>query len=251
MHASGRTSSLHGSRLREKYRTLSWLRSICFNAQDPCVAMSVEQAIHELQEQLQRVSAGHQAMNQELATLRSMVDTRSRIRLVEPKTLMPDRFCKNNGPSWRTWSYLARDFVGVAHSTLKQAMKNAENRKLPITVTNLQHDFGVTNEMDQELQHFLISRTEGEAMEVVRGAEREPGLEQWRRLAALYDPLMLGGVWTTAGKFCLHRKLPKLTTSRTPSKPGRIWNNDSENVLEINCLKTCDLQFSTPCVPQI
>ena len=31
--------------------------------------MSVEQAIHELQEQLQRVSASHQAMHQELTTL--------------------------------------------------------------------------------------------------------------------------------------------------------------------------------------
>ena len=29
-------------------------------------------------------------------------------------------------------------------------------------------------------------------MEVVRRAEREPGLEQWRRLAALYDPLVAG-----------------------------------------------------------
>ena len=29
-------------------------------------------------------------------------------------------------------------------------------------------------------------------MEVVRGAEREPGLEQWRRLAALYDPSAAG-----------------------------------------------------------
>ena len=79
-----------------------------------------------------------------------------------------------------------------ASCMLKQAMKNAENRKLPIAVTNLQHDFGVTNELDQELQHCLISRTEGEAMEVVCGAEREPGLEQWRRLAALYDPLAAG-----------------------------------------------------------
>ena len=42
------------------------------------------------------------------------------------------------------------------------------------------------------MQHFLISRTEGEALEVVPGAEREPGLEQWRRLAALYDPLAAG-----------------------------------------------------------
>ena len=40
-----------------------------------------------------------------------------------------------------SWSYLARDFVGVVHAVLKQAMKNAENRKLPIAVTNLKHDF--------------------------------------------------------------------------------------------------------------
>ena len=66
--------------------------------------MSVEQVhqrlgiakgeIHKLQEQLQRVSAGHQAMHQELSNLRCQVDMRSRIRLVEPKTLMPDRFGK-------------------------------------------------------------------------------------------------------------------------------------------------------------
>ena len=160
--------------------------------------MSVEQAIHELLEQLQRVSAGHQAMHQELTALRSVVDARSRVRLVEPKTLMPDRFGKKNGPSWRTWSYLA-DFVGVVHAALKQAMKSAVNQKQPISVTHIQHEFGVTNEMDQELQRFLISRTEGEALEVVRGAEREPGLEQWRRL----------GVWTTGGKYGLHRKPPK------------------------------------------
>ena len=80
----------------------------------------------------------------------------------------------------------------MVHEALKQAMKAAENQKQPIAVTDLQHGFGVTNEMDQEVQHFLISRTEGEALEIVRGAEREPGLEQWRRLAALYDPLAAG-----------------------------------------------------------
>ena len=177
------------------------------SAEDPIlrVAMSVAQAsqrlgiaegvIHELQEQLRRASAGHQAahealqaIHQEMSALRSQIDTRSRIRLVEPKSLMPDRFGKKNGPSWRTWSYLARDFVGVVPAVLKQAMKNAENRELPIAVTNLQHDSGVTNEMEQKLQHFFIPNAEGEALEVVRGAEREPGLKQWLRLAALYDP---------------------------------------------------------------
>ena len=131
-------------------------------------------------------------MHQELSALRSQVDTRSRVRLVEPKTLLPDRFGKKNGPSWTTWSYLAGDFVGVVHATLKLAMKAAENQKQPISVTHLQHKFNVTNEMDQELQPFLILRTEGEALEIVRGAEREPGLEQWRRLGALYDPSAAG-----------------------------------------------------------
>ena len=158
-----------------------------FNAEDPI--LRVEHAhqrlgialgdIHELREQLQRVEAAHEALqsiHQEMSTLRSQIDTRSRVRLVEPKSLMPDRFGKKNGPSWRTWSHLARDFVGVVHAGLKQAMKNAEKRKLPIAVTNLQHDFGVTNEMDQELQHFLIARTEREAVDVVRGAEGEDDL---------------------------------------------------------------------------
>ena len=58
-------------------------------------------------------------------------------------------------------------------------MKAAENQKQPIAVTHFQHEFTVTNEMDPELQHFLISRTEGEALEIVRGAEREPGLKQY------------------------------------------------------------------------
>ena len=150
-----------------------------------------EGVTNELQEQLQRVSAGHQAAH-EVRILSSQIDTRSRVRLVEPKSLMPDRFGKKNSPIWRTWSHLARDFVSVVHTMLKQAMKNAEKRKQPIAATNLQHDVGVTNEMDQELQHFFTSRTEGEALEVVREAEREPGLEQWRRLAALYDPLAAG-----------------------------------------------------------
>ena len=199
-----------------------------------------ERATHVLQEQLQRVSAGHQAAHevlqsiyQEMRILRYQIDLRSRIRFVESKSLMPDRFGKKNGPSWRTWSYLARDFVVVVHTMLKQAMKNAENRKQPIAATNLQHDFGATNDMDHELQHFLISRTKGEALEVVRGADREPCLEQWRRLAALYDQVAAGRslddsrqIFSTEG--CQNRRLlarhpslgkPSTTTSRTHWRP--------------------------------
>ena len=109
-----------------------------------------EGVIREIQEQLQRVSAGHQAaheahhaIHQEKSPLRSQIDTRSRIRLVELKSLMPDRFGKKSGSSWSTRSHLARNFVAPVHPAPKQAMQSAENRKMPISLWNLQ-EFGVT-----------------------------------------------------------------------------------------------------------
>ena len=102
-----------------------------------------EGVTRELQDQMQRVSAGHQAVHeaiqtihQEMSLLRSQTDTRSRIRLAEPQSLVPDRFGKKSGPSCRTWSYLARDFVGLVHSAPKQATKNAEIRKQPMKSCN-------------------------------------------------------------------------------------------------------------------
>ena len=208
---------------------------------------------------MQRVAAGHQAALEALQTthpevnlLRGQIETRSLIRLVKPKSLMQDRFWKKTGPSWRTWSYLARDFVGVVHTALEQAMKNVENQKQPISVTDLQHDYGVTKEMDQELQHVLISRTEGEALEVVRGAEREPGLEQWRRLAALCDPLAAGRSLDDNRQILYPpRKLLKWMTSRKQFKPTKTSNKDTGSALETSYPKTCDLLFSSPSVLQI
>ena len=89
-------------------------------------------------------------------------------------------------------------------------MKVAENQKQPISVTHLQHEFNVTKEMDQELQHFLISSTDGEALESLRGAEREPGLEQWRRLAALYDPSAAGRSLDDSRQILSPPKAPKI-----------------------------------------
>ena len=70
--------------------------------------------------EMQQVSAGHQAahealqtIHQETSLLRSQIDTRSRFRLVEPQSLMPDRFGTKSGPSWRTWPFLARDTTAL------------------------------------------------------------------------------------------------------------------------------------------
>ena len=105
--------------------------------------------------------------------------------------MMPHRFGKMSGLSWRTWSYWAKDIEGVVQPPLKQETKSADNRKQPIPEQFIQ-DFGLTTEIGQELQQFIVSRTEAEALEVGRAAEREQGLEQWRRLASLCDPLAAG-----------------------------------------------------------
>ena len=65
-----------------------------------------EGVIRELQDQLQRVLAAHQAahealqsIHQEMNLLHGQIETRSRIRLVEPKSWMPDQFGKNRPES--------------------------------------------------------------------------------------------------------------------------------------------------------
>ena len=91
----------------------------------------------------------------------------------------------------RCRSYLARDFAGVAHPALKQAMKTVEKERQPITAQD-NTDFGVTMELGQSCN---ISLSRGQRVEQSKQsaiAERQPGLEQWRRLAAMYDPLAAG-----------------------------------------------------------
>ena len=43
------------------------------------------------------------------------------------------------------------------------------------------------------------------------------------------------------------RPRSKLTTSRTPSKPGKFWINAIENALETSCQNTCDRLFFSLC----
>ena len=55
---------------------------------------------------------------------------------MDPKSLTPDWFGKTSGPSWRTWSYSARDFAGVVPSALKQAMQTGSQFPIRISKTS-------------------------------------------------------------------------------------------------------------------
>ena len=65
--------------------------------------------------------------------------------------------------------------------------------------------------MDQELQHFFTSRTEGEkpwtSSVELNGNQVWNNGEDWLLCMIHWQ---LEGVWTTAGKSCLHRMLRKV-----------------------------------------
>ena len=99
---------------------------------------------------------------------------------------MPDQFGKKNGPSWRTWSYLASARNAEAGDEGCREPEAADRCGTPSARIQCDKRDG------PRIATFLDLETGGEALEIVRGAEREPGLEQWRRLAALSDPLAAG-----------------------------------------------------------
>ena len=61
-------------------------------------------------------------------------------------------------------------------------MKAAENQKQSIAVTHFQHEFGVTNEME----HFLTTRTDGEALDTVHPSAVWRSLDDSRQVLSYW-----------------------------------------------------------------
>ena len=140
---------------------------------------------------------------------------RGRASQLEPKTLMPDRFGKIKGTSRKTWSYLARDFVGVVHlswSRRWRPQRIRSNRSLWHTLS--------TNSTWQTrwTKNCNISWSRGQ-----KGSyEVCPKSSTRTRFGAM---AVIGCSWSSlddSKQTLSHRKHSKLTTSRTPSKPGKF-----------------------------
>ena len=133
---------------------------------------------------------------------------------------MPDRFGKKRGPSWRTWSYLERDFVGLVHSVLKQAMRRAENRKCSIVASNV--------------QDFRVSKEERNGPRVATGLKEKHwrylvelnGNQAWNNgedLLLCMTHLQLEEVWTTDSRQIFSS--PKATKMDDLSYTFQAWEN--------------------------
>ena len=126
-----------------------------------------------MQDQLQRVSAGHQAAREALQTIHqgttllcSQIDTKSRFRLVEPKKSDARSVRKEERTELENLVVLGKGLLFPGAFSTETSNEVQKRRKQPISVSNLQ-DFGASKELDQELQRFLISTTQKEALEVI------------------------------------------------------------------------------------
>ena len=124
-----------------------------------------------LRQQTTMLMASHETSHRELEELRKRTSGHGR-RLVDPKSLTPERFGKDHGPQWRSWSYMARDYISIFDFNLKKVLGQVELSKEPIGADQTEA-WNTTEEADRELAHFLVARTEGEALELVRGAEEQ------------------------------------------------------------------------------
>ena len=173
---------------------------------DSATVAAMQQRIIELEGHLSQTMASHTAAHNDLLVLSQRVGqveqnaaaaiaaataatTRTGTgrgpRMVEGKTLLPPVFGRKTGPSWRTWSFQMRNYVAAVCQDpgMKSVLTTVETRKAVVLDSDVAA-LGMTADIDAQLAQLLASRTEVEALEIVRGAELEPGLEQWRKLAS-------------------------------------------------------------------
>lgn len=148
-------------------------------------------------EQEQRTACD--GFRQEIADLRAQLASRPPgtygrdFQLVDPKTMVPEKFGEANGPTWQVWSHKTKAYISMLDASLDKHFTAAEVHDEALTAHDLERA-GIAQTHDAQIQRLLILRTDSTAHHIVKGAQAEKcnSLEVWRRLATRYDPKGLG-----------------------------------------------------------
>ena len=106
------------------------------------------------------------------------------------KLFQPDRFgARKDEAAWSNWAFKVRAYIGARFGdpALADALEVVEGRRTALASADVS-PLGIPDEVDAHLSSLLKAVTEGDAMEIIKGAQGLPGVEAWRRLAAHFDP---------------------------------------------------------------
>ena len=114
-------------------------------------------------------------------------------RLIDPKSMIPEKLGGAGGPGWRAWSEQTRTYVEMMSAELADHMKKVEGLDQPLLVAHIE-EAKIPATHTAQLSRYLKLRTEGNANTIVKAAQarKEHPLEQWRRLSWEHDPKGLG-----------------------------------------------------------
>ena len=114
-------------------------------------------------------------------------------RLIDPKSMIPDKLGSASGPQWRGWSEQTRAYVEMLSEKLADQLKAVEGIEQPLLPDWIE-EAAVPRSYAAQMSRYLKLRTEGNANTIVKAAQarKEHPLEQWRRLSWEHDPKGLG-----------------------------------------------------------
>ena len=156
--------------------------------------LELQQGLATATQRVQTAEAEHQRLHAELERTRTLASApRSDFKLIDPKSMIPEKFGTKAGPTWLDWSEGTRAYVEMLDVHLAKALKHVENHEAPLTAEEVdQADVAVQSAA--QLKRYLKLRTEGNAKTIIKSAQASDThvLEQWRRLSWEHDPIGLG-----------------------------------------------------------
>ena len=137
---------------------------------------ALEASLADVVRRLQTSETEHTRVHAELERTRTSGHgpSKSSFRLIDPKTMVPEKLGTKDGPSWRDWSDGTRAYVGMLDLKLAQAMKQVEGHESGLTPEMIR-EAGVDEQHAAQLSRYLRLRTEGHAMTIVKASQATQG----------------------------------------------------------------------------
>ena len=106
------------------------------SSEEACARIiALEAHVTQITAALTASQAEHTRVHNELQRTQQMATNpapRNEFRLIDPKTMAPEKFGQTSEPSWLEWSENTRAYIEIMDQDVANALKTVENREEPV-----------------------------------------------------------------------------------------------------------------------